>query len=1195
MTHSVLARLDSLRRRARGVIWLHALGWLCCGLLGTIASLSLLDYLLRIDDRGIRWICSLGVVGVGAWLLARFVAPALMARFDDLYLAQRIERRYPQFGDALASTIGFLRSGEEDPLAGSAELRRNVISTTSVVLENIDIAQVVDARPLKRVGSALLVVLLCAGGLFLADRDSASLALTRLAAPWGSDEWPRQTHLVIDEPKSRIALGQRFEVEVRDLTGRALPDDMRFQFRYLGENEPLHTEAMRHMGEVVMAGVDNVTRPFQYRAEGGDDRTMPWHDLEVIEPPAVRELSLTLHYSDYTSWKAAVSDPHVRALVGTRIALAGSSTKPIRAAKIVVEPAAEYQALVSADGFGFSLPADAATPWVVKQSGSYRVMLEDTEGFASRQDVRYDLRAIEDRAPSIAIEEPAADSFVTAEAIVPLKLLAKDDLALQSVTIHWTRSDQSDQPEQTLAVFTGPKLIAGSIQAPSVVSGESRTIEHRLELSALGLKSGAVLTMFARASDYRPQSTQSHARRFTVVTPSELQERLAERQQFVLNELSRVIKTEREARQQVANVEIQLGQVGQLAKRDVDHLQQAELLQRQVERSLTSKTEGLPAHIASLLSEVQNNKLEAGETTHRMQELLNELQELAKAELPQIARDLTAALKDVQSTAGESKASPNAAKNLASAGKEQDGVIAKLEQRLGELSQWDNYRRFHRELGQLRRDQEQVRQETAEKGSKTLTKDQKDLSPQENADLKKLGTRQSDLARQFDKIQQRMNEMSEKLANNDQVAADALKDALQQAQEKAVGGQLREAGRNVDQNKIGEASRLQQQALNELDQMLDILSNRRENELGRLVKKLREAEQQLDNLRQQQQGLKKKLEENARNPDEQQRKRELERLTREQKQLQQDAERFARQLKRLQADRAGRSAERGGGKMAQAGQKGEQGDSQGAAAEAAQAEKDLEEAAQQLAEQRQKAESDLASEQMARLEDMVKGLAQQQEKLLTETKQYDARQQAAGRLSRAESLSVQDMGRQQQSLAEETIGTGSKLAAEVFQLAFKSAARDMTNAGKRLAQRDVSTETQRHEQHALARLKQLIAAAQRDKPEEEGKDQKQSQGGGGGSGGGGGQGQSLNQLKLLKLMQQDLNDRTRSIEESAAKTKSLTGEQQQEFLELSREQGELADLLLKLTTPKPSEKPVADDLEKLLKEADSPKPSEVKP
>ena len=634
-------------------------------------------------------------------------------------------------------------------------------------------------------------------------------------------------------------------------------------------------------------------------------------------------------------------------------------------------------------------------------------------------------------------------------------------------------------------------------------------------------------------------------------------------------------------------LEIQVDQVGRLNKQDLDHLQQAELTQRQVDRGLGPEREGVQQQIDNLLADLNNNKIDNSDVQRRMQGLRDELSRLGENTLPSISRNLTSALKNFQAQDQQpdkqapekqpAEKTPDGKKDaeklpgdkaLAEAGQRQDEVINSLEQMLSELSEWDNYRRFHRDISQLRREQEELADETGKLGNQTLTKEVKDLDAQQQADLKKLGQRQLEMARHFEKVQQQMEEISDKLRESDPLAADAVADALHQARQQALAGEMREAGRNVEQNQVGQAGQRQQKVMKELDELLDILANRRERELGRLVKKLQEAEQKLAQLRKQQGELRKKMQKAAEQKDEAGR-RELERLSREQKQLQAEAERFARMLRRLQADEASRSASKGGSKMGQAGQQGEQGNGQQAAEQAAAAEKDLEEAQQQLAQQRQKAEADLAAEQMARMEDHLKGLKQQQEKLLAETKHYDSQREKNGRLSRAEGISVRDLARAQQLLQEETTGQAEKLAsAVVFGQALKNIARDMSTAARLLGERDTSTATQAAEQHALARIEQLLVALKPDSGQQKGGGKK----GGGGEGQSGGEGgqsgiPSMAQIILLKLMQQDLNERTRGIAELARKQKQLTPEQQQDLSALGEEQGRLADLLLELTKP----------------------------
>jgi hypothetical protein len=266
--------------------------------------------------------------------------------------------------------------------------------------------------------------------------------------------------------------------------------------------------------------------------------------------------------------------------------------------------------------------------------------------------------------------------------------------------------------------------------------------------------------------------------------------------------------------------------------------------------------------------------------------------------------------------------------------------------------------------------------------------------------------------------------------------------------------------------------------------------------------------------------------------------------------------------------------------MAKAGQQGEQGDTAGAQDAAAGAQRDLDEAQQALAERRRQAEVDLAMEQLAKIEDGLKSLQQQQVEVIGETERLEQIRQSNGKWTRGQQLSVRDVGRQQDALREETDALAKKLtAAEVFSLALKSAAREMLRAVQQLDNRDTGPTTLAAEQNALRRLEQLLESLKPDKPEPGEKQEGQQ--------GEGQQGNqqpqdgipSLAQLKLLKLMQVEVNLRTKGLHEGLERVGKLTPEQLQEYVELSEEQQQLADMVLNLS--KPSDKPPEDNPDKL--------------
>ncbi len=1185
MSNPIQQKIDDVRRRVRRLLVAHGVSCVAAIVLAAAIGLSCVDYLFRFDDHGVRLIFSVTVLGTLAWTMYRFLWHDVRRRLSDLAIAQRVERQFPQLGDRLSTSVEFLKKPVDDAYAGSAALRRAVVTTTTADIEPLDFAAAIERRPTHKVLRIAGLLTLSALLLAASNPGAARVALARLVRPFGNDAWPRQTNLqIVGKAPTRLAVGQTFELNVTDRDG-TLPDEARIHLRYDSPEGDtwgdVRVDSMQRLNDTLVARQENVSRPFWYRVTGGDDESMEWIRLEVVEPPRVESLKVRLQSPAYTAWPAVTSDRQIQALRGTRAELSASVNKRLSSARLMQEGGVSIAASVGGDGHTVKVPADPASPLIIDKSTAYWLEMIDDEGLAGGRQDRWEIRAIGDGAPSVAIEQPTANQFVTTDAEIAMRVLVKDDLAIRNVVLQFSRSAEAGVEDLQVPLFQGPESAAFVESQKSAVpqEGDSRTLEHTWRLASLNLKPGTQLTFCAVASDYLPQVGKSPERRITIITPRELEDRIAQRQTLILGELSRVLKLQQETRSQVSDLQIQLDKVGQLAKPSIDHAQGAELNQRIVSSTLTSADQGLPAQIGDLLGELKANKVDSPEIERRMNTMLDELGRLAQEHLGPIERELTSAIKTAQTDlAGDSAKLPHAnpdspvGKALTSAAVHQDQVIRSLETMLGELAQWDSYRRFGREISQLKLDQEELEEQTAEVGAKTLGKDRKSLDPQQQADLIKLAERQRELARRFDKVQQQMTEMAQSLEETDPLAAATLGDAARQAAQRGISGQIRAGGRKLDDNQIGQARKQQQQVLRELNELLDILSNRREQELSRLVKRLKEAESHLEQLRARQERLRKEIAEADKIADPQQRRKTLERLSREQKQLQEESERFARRLARLQADKAGRNTQSAASKMSKGGDAGQQGDGDEAGDQAEQAKKDLDEAQQQLAERRQQAEMDLAREQIAKLQGGLKSLGEQQQSLLAETERLESLRSAQGLFTRPQIISVRDLGRAERGLESESKALAEKVAsAEVFHLALETIGGEMGRAADRIERQDTGEPAQRIERDVIRRIHQLLQALE----------SARKQGGEGKSGGQGGQQnaaasdsiRALAEVKLLKLMQQDLNVRFQQLSESAKRFSR--GEQAAEFDRLSAEQGKLADLMQNFTRP-PANNPDGD-------------------
>ena len=1236
MSHPLEQRVASVRRSAQRLLLVYACAWLASAVVLTAAALATVDYLLGVQDRGLRILLSIALTLVTSACLWRLVWPAWRQRLSTVAVAQRIERQFPALRHQLASAISFLGQPADDAFGGSIELRRAVVFETDLAAEKLDFRRALDRRPAKR---ALLILgaLLALVGLFaLVQPQIVAVAARRLANPWSAAAWPQKHHLKLRDEVRRVALGQTFEVEVTDAAGVPLPDELWIIYRQeaadgdlVEDRQAVPVVQSAESGSLRVAHREAVARPFAYRVVGGDDNSMPWIELEVVEPPALESLSITLHAPAYTGWPAQPGEKHLRALVGTRVALAGTSTKPLRTAHVALEDGRNIPLALDRDGYHFSLASDATEGLVVEKTCAYWFEFEDREGLQGGRDLRYEIRAVADLPPVVTLERPEANLFVTPQAVIPVRVSAKEDIALASVELVYSRSDKSGEPDQSISLYhaeppkpdepaanaasnaTGPgapspATAAGTASAPLGGEGENRVFEYRLELASLDLKPGVQIDLRASAADFQPAVGQSASRRIAIVDPAELEERLADRQTAILAELNRVLKLQQDAHTQVNDLSVQLGEVGRLAQPDIDRLQTASLAQRKVQRGLTSPDEGVSMQITGLLADLENNALDSPDIKRRMEQVASELAKLGQAQLPAIERELTAAEKGASAakalhpagdpsrdaaTPPDSKAQNNSAaqnastsprdaetaEHLADAGGQQQEVIAALEQVVADLGQWDTRWRAARALAELGEEQKQVAEGTAELARDTLARGAEALDANQRAELKKLAGREQELARRLQKIEQGLAEMSQRISEDDPLGAAALEEAVQVARQSQTAADLRQAGQQVERNQMGQAIETQRRVAAELAQMLDALDSRREQELARLVRKLKEGEAQLAEMRREQEGLRRQAREAAEQTDPAARRRELERLARQEKELQNKAEKLAKRLQRLQAGAAAKPLFRAGQSLGQAGEQADAGQGGDAADQADQAKRDLDEAQQQLAERRQQAEADLAAEQLARLKTGLENLRDRQREANQETVRYEELRQPAGKWTRGQQVGVLELARAQLGLADETGAMAKKLAAAAaFALALDGAFDDMIAAVEKICELDTGPAAQEPQRHALARLEQLLAALEPDNPDDQ--QPQQDDGSGSGSQSGGQQGEALPdtaQLKLLKLLQLDLNERTRTLADRLQQGGAARDEAARALVRVGDEQGKLADLVRNLSQPA-DEKPEDD-------------------
>lgn len=530
---------------------------------------------------------------------------------------------------------------------------------------------------------------------------------------------------------------------------------------------------------------------------------------------------------------------------------------------------------------------------------------------------------------------------------------------------------------------------------------------------------------------------------------------------------------------------------------------------------------------------------------------------------------------------------------LVEARRGQEEVEKTLNALLNDLEPWSSTLEVTGEAGRLAQEQKELMAQLEELERKGLTgKNREELAELEKAELDAARDAQKRLQERADELLKQMKRLADARAERDPETAGDLRKAAEAAEEGNLSGQMRSAAEHLRNNELNRARQKQREALAELEKLQRQLHDSREARLDRLSRKMREAEEKVERLLDEQEKLQRKLRDADKIADPKQREEEVARLARRQKELQKQTDELMQDLARLGNDRARQSLQGAQEEMAEAVRQLSRGNRDDEKQEDVLDR--LEETRRELEEARKKAEEELGREQLVRVGDVLRRIRDRQQGHADEAKRIqDAVRERKG-WTRALKASLRDLGQNQTDLGKETAALVKKelSAAPVYARLLDLATRAMGRAGDRLGVlvRESpepaalpDAEVLREQGEAIRRLDQLLASL-KEAQEEPRPLSRGDEGGGGEGGGGGGPPRDdslppLAQLRLLRSLQKEVNDRTEAFRKEHPDADKLGDREKGQMQELRREQKEIADLLDRLTQP-PDDEPRDPEKEK---------------
>lgn len=817
-THAAQIEADyqQWRDRLRRLIWVRGLCWVT--VVGVAASLlaGWFDFFTRPSDAWVRWSLA-GLVWAAVLIAAmRALVKPLRTRLDAATTARMLESLDQRSPGTLSLAVQAASLGSTEPLVEGVS--RQAAESLRIHPSRLAFREDACRGPLACV---MLAMFLALGSVSLAGPESWT-AIQRLAAPWRQIDWTQYDWLVLldesSDPVPEVVVVDAHEPLrwlVMDERGSP-PDELWLQIRRAGRIERRLVELSNVQlgdGTSTRGGLIEMTieEPVSLRVVGGDDRHMRWVHVEAYYPPRITGLQITTAPPKYTGLEESQAQSlsgHVECLIGSDVQVIATFDRPLESAQLIREGAPPENLELSEGG------TQATAAWTVISSDDDRYQFEVVdEALGRRSTTRLgEVHALDDEPPTIIVETPPVVMLVTERAAVPVGFSARDDFAVADVTAGYSLTMSADAQAYDLPVEI-ETLSEQWLKAVGVI-----------EPTTTGAAVGDRISIWAEARDHYdlgpPHFTRSAIHTLSVVTDADKLSELNERLDALVTELRRVHLVASQSADVLSELRIQSETVGQLRPADMELARKLMFDAQSLAVDVYESEESLLSQARRLSQELHWNDLLAAELTQQIDFTVGRLSQLQQWAFPETQSNLAIVVdQGVDSTyQHEVQASINRAWH---AQREIADSLATILHMLGE------YRRFGSlkdALAELRQIQQEINEDTLRAAQSSLGHDWSELSAQQQADLGRLGERQSRVADALTElVAESQNQQPDMGPVPVSATADEVRRRLASSQ---LASSLREAADLIADNELGQALPIQQAILEELVSLENLLAGR---------------------------------------------------------------------------------------------------------------------------------------------------------------------------------------------------------------------------------------------------------------------------------------------------------------------------------------------------------------------------------
>ncbi len=780
---------DSLRRYLRSILLRTAALHAGAGLVAVLAAaswvlLALVVWTALVHGPSLAvatWVARIAIALIVAafgyfvvWPLAR------LPRID--HLASEIERR-EDLKELVRAGFEFSRD-ETAARRYSPELIREVIRQAVEKLSGLRVrALFLDRRHLAVVPLALvgLVALL---GIAVFDPNVVTDAGRRVVSPRQVASLPHGPNIHAEPGDITVLAGNDVTVSGIDLGETDMPVEIAFNLSSdFWKNEPTtlvrrdpSADAAFDRYNYTFHDIRNTT---QYFFKSGDYKTESY-TITVVHEPILTDVRVTVTPPAYTKEPAttlADNAGNVQALEGSKVRVQARSNNPLREAWVEFDGKDKKPVEHTGRDLGFEFAA--------LKDGSYRVLLEDSLGFSTRDPLSYTIEVFKDRPPTVDVIQPGADAAMPRTQQLDIGFVASDDYGVARATLYFRKADATDYRKAAISLGDSHNR-------------KEMAVAYHWDLSDMTLFPGNSVEYFVEVADNNvvtgPGIARSKIFRVTVPTMSELYDNAKHEETHRDDTLKAAIEDSRELSEQLEKISREYLKTEKMEWSQKKEFDRAIETQKAVQDKLSDVKESLD----KTMQELSENEMTTQQIGEKMEEIRKLLDEVNSPELQKYMEELRKAME---------KMNP-------------DDVRQALEKM--ELNTKDMLERLERTESLLRQLQKEQRMEEMVRKAQDLMEKQADLneetsqtSPKDSGKMNELSERQEELARQADEMQKSAEQVANEL--DDQQAQQQMQQMSQEMKsQQGPQKDMRDAARNLQQQQRQQAMQNQQQAMEKM-------------------------------------------------------------------------------------------------------------------------------------------------------------------------------------------------------------------------------------------------------------------------------------------------------------------------------------------------------------------------------------------